>query len=334
MNIAALKNDLRFAKTVLSNRPFQCLLQVTNRCNMRCGFCDFWPNGAKDAELTLEEFAAVSGALAGIGSFIVSIEGGEPLLRADLPAIVKIFGRHHVPLLFTNGWYMTAEKAGALFAAGLTQAGVSVDFADARRHDAYRGLPGAFERACRAVEHLRDAAPNGGKQVHIMTVLMRDNQDELESLLKLSAAARVGHQITLISNNGYRRGNGELPEPCVAGELIRLRRKYPQLRSMHNYLRHIDTYISRKPLPVCNAGRQSFNIDHMGNVSPCIEKLDRSYGNVRREPIGRILARMRQLPDVAVCQQCWTLCRGMAQSLGNHGGVRDWSDLISRRHAV
>ena len=36
-------------------------------------------------------------------------------------------------------------------------------------------IPGTFERACNAVRLLREAAPHGGKQVHIMTVLTRAN---------------------------------------------------------------------------------------------------------------------------------------------------------------
>lgn len=37
--------DARFTAGILQKRPFQVLLQITNRCNMRCSFCDFWPNG-------------------------------------------------------------------------------------------------------------------------------------------------------------------------------------------------------------------------------------------------------------------------------------------------
>ena len=40
--------DLRFAAGILRRRPFSALVQVTNRCNMTCGFCDFWPHVAPD----------------------------------------------------------------------------------------------------------------------------------------------------------------------------------------------------------------------------------------------------------------------------------------------
>ena len=48
--LAVLKKDLSFALGLLQKKPFQVLVQVTNRCNMRCSFCDFWPNTAAKTE--------------------------------------------------------------------------------------------------------------------------------------------------------------------------------------------------------------------------------------------------------------------------------------------
>ena len=57
MTLSELRRDLGFALTLLRRRPFQCFLQVTNRCNMRCGFCDFWPNGVRpEEELTVNDY--------------------------------------------------------------------------------------------------------------------------------------------------------------------------------------------------------------------------------------------------------------------------------------
>jgi hypothetical protein len=85
MDLPGLRRQLGFAVNLLRRRPFQCLLQVTNRCNMKCSFCDFWPNGAlPHEELTIDEFRQLAGQLSGLGRFLVSIEGGEPFVRADL----------------------------------------------------------------------------------------------------------------------------------------------------------------------------------------------------------------------------------------------------------
>src|SRR5204863_2924663 len=124
-------------------------------CNMKCSFCDFWPNPApKKDELTTADFVRVADELAELGCFLVSIEGGEPYARTDLVEIVRAFGRRHVPVLFTNGWYTTRENASELWDAGLAHANVSIDFPDGARHDGKRGLAGTTDRAWAAIDAL------------------------------------------------------------------------------------------------------------------------------------------------------------------------------------
>ena len=53
-------------------------------------------------------------------------------MRPDLVEIVRIFARRHIPLLYTNGWYVDDPKARALWDAGLAQVGVSIDYATRR----------------------------------------------------------------------------------------------------------------------------------------------------------------------------------------------------------
>jgi len=329
-----LRKDAGFALGVARARPFQVLLQVTNRCNMTCDFCDFWPNGvAPRLELQVDEFRRLEEQLAQLGTMFISVEGGEPLVRKDIVEILTVLSRRHVTCLYTNGWFVTPELARAIFAAGVTQVGVSIDYADADAHDRRRGLAGAAARAWRAVELLRAAAPSGGKQVHVMTVLMDDNRRDLERLLQQSEAAGVGHWITLVSVSGYRRGaGGAMPTAAQSEELLALHRRYRHFRVFRDYLAGIDAFTAgdTAALPTCHAGDQTFNIDHVGGVAPCIERIDWVAGNIKDEPLDAILGRMRGDPRVAACQRCWTVCRGFAQALGERGTPRGWIDLVGR----
>jgi MoaA/NifB/PqqE/SkfB family radical SAM enzyme len=334
MGLAQMKKDAEFAAGLLRKKPFSCLLQITNRCNMECSFCDFWPNVApKKDELTAAEFARIADELAGLGTFLISIEGGEPFVRPDLVDIVRALSKKHITALFTNGWYVTPEKAKALWDAGLTHADVSIDYPDAARHDAKRRLAGATERAWAAVEMFRDTAPRGGKQVHVMTVLMEDNWLDLEPLLQQSASRHVGHQVTLLSTGGFRRGKGpdKLPPPKAADELVRLWDRYPHLRYFREYFEKMEPFLAGSPMPTCHAGAQGFNIDHVGNVAPCIEKIDEPVGNVRTDSLatlhGRLLAKQG---EIASCQACWTACRGIQQIAGGGGNTRAWLHLGTR----
>lgn len=331
---AKARRDARFVGGLLRRKPFQVLVQVTNRCNMRCSFCDFWPHGVSPKlELTLADYQRVASELAEIGCFLISVEGGEPLLRADLIDIVRAFAQAHVPVLYTNGWFMNDDKARGLFDAGVSQVGVSIDFPDASRHDAKRRLVGAFDQAWRAIDSLMKHAPHGGAQVHVMTVLLKENQADLETLLQMSAARGVGHCVTLLSTDGFRRGRGAsdaLPDTALGAQLLTLRQRYPHLRTFRDYLQRMDTFLQGGPMPTCHAGEQSFNIDHVGNVSPCIERIDSVVGNVHHTPLRDLIAQMKGLESVARCQDCWTLCRGFSQALGQGASLQSLVDLGTR----
>ena len=326
--------DVRFLTGLLRKKPFNVLIQVTNRCNMRCSFCDFWSNSVSPKlELKVADYQRIAAEMAKLGSFLVSVEGGEPLLRPDIVEIVLAFSARHVPVLYTNGWFVTEEKARGLFEAGIAQVGVSIDFPDAQRHDAKRRLNGGYDRAWQAIDTLLAHAPHGGAQVHVMTVLMKENQQDLEALLKLSAARGVGHCVTLLSTDGFRRGKSaddQMPDATLSAMLLDLWQRYPHFRAFRNYLEHMDTFITRGTMPTCHAGEQSFNIDHVGNVSPCIERIDSIVGNVRDASLMDIVANLKGLASVAACQDCWTLCRGFSQSLGQGASVKSLIDLGSR----
>ena len=104
----------------VAKRHIHAIVQVSNRCNLTCGFCSFWENPArKSDEMTTADFATLSGKLAEAGAMVVSIEGGEPTMRSDIVEIVRAFARHHHPLMATNGWFMTPDLAQRLWDAGL-----------------------------------------------------------------------------------------------------------------------------------------------------------------------------------------------------------------------
>lgn len=332
MSLATWKKEAAFAATLLKKRPFSCLIQVTNRCNMECSFCDFWPNPAPPKkELSLDEFRRVADELAELGTFVISIEGGEPLARPDIIEIVKILSEKHITALFTNGWFVTKDKAKALWDAGLVHGNVSIDYPDAERHDGKRRLAGTTDRAWRAVDILRDTAPRGGKQVHVMTVLMEDNHRDLEALLRQSEAHGVGHQLTLLSISGYRRGKegpDKMPPKGVSEHVLALWEKYPHLRYFRDYFARFDAFLAEGPMPTCRAGITGFNIDHVGNVSPCIERIDEPVGNVRDASLVELYSRFQsRQEEISQCQRCWTACRGINQALGNGGSLRSFLDL-------
>src|SRR3989475_13140969 len=71
-------------------------LSVTDRCNLRCRYCmpeDEYVWLPRASILTFEELERVVRVFAGLGVRKVRLTGGEPLLRQDLPALVRLIAR-------------------------------------------------------------------------------------------------------------------------------------------------------------------------------------------------------------------------------------------------
>ena len=150
---SAVSKKLQLARAWASGHPVWCAWQVNYRCNFRCSFCHYWRDPMGDQpELSVEDFRRGSRKLAGLGSLLISLAGGEPLVRPDIVEIVAEVAQWHFPFVTTNGWFSNQGLADELFAAGLWGVSISIDYADAQRHDRRRGMPGAFERALSAVE--------------------------------------------------------------------------------------------------------------------------------------------------------------------------------------
>jgi MoaA/NifB/PqqE/SkfB family radical SAM enzyme len=305
----------RLFRAWAARRPVWCAWQVTYRCNFRCRFCGYWhdPLGLT-AEPTVADYAAGARKLASMGTLLVSLAGGEPLLRTDLPEIVREIGRYHFPFVTTNGWFVTPSVARDLMRAGLWGASVSIDYADPARHDARRGAEGAWKQAWRAVELLSAARTHEWQRVNVIAVLMEDNIDELERLLVMAAQRDAyfmvqpyGHLKT--GSHAYAHRNG-----AVSGRLLELRRRRPNFLSNPYYLSRFDEFLARG-VPGCRAGRAFFNIDPAGDIAICVERKGTPAANLYRNGSQEILRRLREASCRNKCIACWYNCRGEIESL-------------------
>ncbi|MBN9656817.1 MAG: GTP 3',8-cyclase MoaA [Acidobacteria bacterium] len=113
-------------------------ISVTDRCNIRCFYC-MPEEGVQFLQrseiLTFEEIEHFARVAVSLGVNKIRITGGEPLVRKDLPVLVKkltaIEGVKDIALT-TNG-VLLAEQAEALYAAGLRRLNVHLDTLDRER---------------------------------------------------------------------------------------------------------------------------------------------------------------------------------------------------------
>ncbi len=323
---------MRLIQGFMLGRPIHCIVQISNRCNLTCGFCSFWERPLRrEDEMTVADIEVISAKLAEAGSMIISIEGGEPLLRNDIVEIVRAFSRYHHPILFTNGACVTESLARNLWDAGLSEIGVSIDYADPARHDEHRGQAGTFDIALSAVDLFRQTAPHGGRQVTLMTVVMDDNTDEMDALLQLSASKGVSHQVTLLSVDGggrSSRAGKKRPQAGTGAKLLALKQRYPHFITFSGYLEGIDPFLMGNAPRSCSAGIRFLNIDHRGEVSPCIEKLHASVGNLRRDPWPIVFDRLSALAETKQCADCHTSCKGFVEEMSGMPKTRSYKEFF------
>jgi MoaA/NifB/PqqE/SkfB family radical SAM enzyme len=141
-------------------------------------------------EVPVEAYRTGSEKLARLGALLISLAGGEPLIRPDIVQIVAEVGRWHFPFITTNGWFANEGLAEDLFQAGLWGASISIDYADAGPHDRRRGTPGAFERALAAVESFSRARIHKWQRVNWMAVLRRTTST-YEPMIRKAVTAGV-----------------------------------------------------------------------------------------------------------------------------------------------
>jgi cyclic pyranopterin phosphate synthase len=163
-------------------------ISVTDRCNERCLYC--MPEGYKGWErqpdhLTAEEIIRIVRVAASLGFRKFRLTGGEPLVRGDVPDIVRamtaIPGVECVGLS-TNGTRL-AGLAQPLREAGLRTVNVSLDALDPA---IYHQITGG--EAARAVAGIRAAVAAGFELVKLNCVLMRGvNETELWPLVLFAA---------------------------------------------------------------------------------------------------------------------------------------------------
>lgn len=311
----------RLFRTWSSRYPVWCAWQVTYRCNFHCGFCHYWKDPAGLLpEQTLDQIRRGSRKLANMGTLMISIAGGEPTLRDDLPEVVDAIAQYHFPFMTTNGYRVTRDLAEQLFSAGLWGASVSLDYAGPTRHDQRRGTKDAFGRAIQAMDYFARARKYDWQRVNLMCVLMHDNLDEIEPLIQLAA----DHDAYFMLQPYCTRKTGSDRFLCRQGDigkrLVELREKYPNFLSNPVFLSQFDRALT-EGIPGCKAGLAFFNIDSVGDVAICVERRSTPIGNLYRQPIQTLVQRMRRESRTNTCTDCWYNCRGEVEVLYHPIGV-------------
>lgn len=303
---------MQFASMAISSKPWYLIFYVTSHCNQRCNMCFAWEmlNTLKTSEeWSLEEIEKIAGQFPGL--YQLSLTGGEPTLRKDLPEIIEAFYRisniQRVTIP-TNGFYPERIEALVLrvmeSCPGLTLSiNMSLDGVG-EVHDEIRGLKNSFTnlvKSYKIVKGLQEKYEN----LHVATasVVTMSNRDTIKDLLYwVRDNMDIGNHGLMLARGDVKTEEGASTSDDFFVEILKFHRKLSKTgnrlsEAMANEYTQtrIDTIRDKKMRDPCKAGKKLIIIDEKGNVLPCeILKVlaakgitdapelgDFSYGNIR-----------------------------------------------------
>ncbi|HNW92117.1 MAG TPA: radical SAM protein [bacterium] len=330
------------------------IAEVTTRCNHQCLHCyNVWESGRPypRGELSTAETQALYGKMLDeTGATLVTLTGGEPLLRADLPQLVGYCaGRGATVNLITNGTLVDDAALGALAGPGIGFWELPLLSAKRAIHDEMSGMPGAFDKVTLAIAKLKAKK----QRVVAVFVATRLNLPTLRDTIGLAVALGADGMMFNRFNPGGRgwRNFDRLSAPVA--ELQAALDTAEELSAAYHF--PISCSIPMPPcvfstaqykqltFGFCAAGteRAYYTLDPLGNVRPCNHSAT-IIGNLREQPFATMVRgnAMREflaaLPEQ--CRSCAHAdeCRGCCKAAGESccGDPRALDPFIARALAA
>jgi GTP 3',8-cyclase len=209
------------------NRPLRDLrISVTDRCNFRCVYCmpkeifgsDYQFLDRKEV-LTFEEIARLARVFVSHGVQKIRLTGGEPLVRKDLPLLVKMLAEiPGLDLTLTTNGSLLERQAQALKDAGLRRVSVSLDSLD---NDVFKSMNDVDFPVDRVVRGMDAAAQVGLTPLKVNMVVKRGlNEDSILPMARFfrekGYILRFIEYMDVGSTNGWR-----MDDVVPAAEIVR-----------------------------------------------------------------------------------------------------------------
>ncbi|MBN1383000.1 MAG: heme b synthase [Deltaproteobacteria bacterium] len=188
--------------------------EVTRSCNLSCLHCRASSqHGPYAGELDTAQCFRLLDQIAEFADPVIILTGGEPMLRGDIYDIAAYGTKKGLRMvLATNGTMVAEEIARKMMASGIQRVSVSIDGKDAKSHDAFRGVPGAFDGSFNGI----DAMKKAGLEFQINTTVTRLNLEQLPDILEMAVVSgAAAHHIFLLVPTGRGR---EMAEQAISAQ--------------------------------------------------------------------------------------------------------------------
>jgi radical SAM protein with 4Fe4S-binding SPASM domain len=316
------------AKALKLNVPLSVQLDITYRCNERCVHC--YLDHDDHGEMTTAEITHLLDEMAEAGVFILTISGGEILMRKDFFHILE----HARRLMFcvklkTNAVMIREREARRIRDLGVESVQVSIYSHRPEVHDGITLVPGSLKRSVEAIRFLKAQ----GLKVIIANVLMTENMQDYSGVRAL--AEELGVASTLDPTvTPMMDGNRSTTSLNVDQSALKQVFRDESLVGDVEEFCAVPAKANEDDLTgvPCSAGHTAAYVSPYGDVYPCVQ-FPLPSGNVREQrfiDIWRYSDQLKEVRSIRVkdlpsCSQCThvtncTRCPGLAFMEGNMRG--------------
>ena len=286
--LAALNTALKPFRNLVTGRPVLATFQVNLRCNSACGYCDL-PLNAGRYEMAREEIRRVFSCLYDDGIRFVLMQGGEPLLRRDMPEILEDLSAigFHLTLI-TNGTKITPQLVERLERLPVAIS-VSLDTLDRVKYQHIRGA----DQLAQVLEGI--ALLKAFPHPKFLTCIVSDvNRAEVPTVVRF--ALEQGF-LPVVGAYHWNVGTYGRPDELLMYDRSTAAAVFSGLLDdelipagyLRKFVEDNVSWLRQQKLEPCDAGRYSIAIDASGNVSPCLAFP--SVGNLLESSLSEILGR-------------------------------------------
>lgn len=266
-------------------------LDVTPRCNMRCGHC-YAETFVAVEPIEIDVLEKALDELYELGVFHYVLQGGEPIVHSTrLEPILRACHPDETYInVVSNGWGMTAARVAWLRDRKVDKITFSMDSGIEEEHDANRA-PGSFQKVVRAVDDVLDA----GLLASISVVVTRDSlySEGFRLAYEFAARKKIRIDVQIAEPVGKWDGRTDvLLRPEDSAFVKRLQQESPVLS---NGLRMVNRDLYSGAADHCPAGSEFMGLTADGQLLPC-NFLQFSLGNIRDRSIREMRAALMTNP--------------------------------------
>ncbi|MCP3961066.1 MAG: radical SAM protein [bacterium] len=261
---------------------------LTRLCNLKCPHCYLSAGKKAEGELTTEECLSLMAEMQELGTEMIILTGGEPLLRKDIYDLASAADDRGLWVVMgTNGVLLDDRVADKMVECGVKGVGVSIDSIDPEKHNSFRGGPNSWEYSVRALE----VAKAHGLEVLVQTTVMDFNRDEIPRLIDFArdkGAWSFNLYFLVQTGRGQRMNDLSAGDTeTLLSELVDVQDEYrPMLvrSKCAPQFKRIAYDLGRQGLESggCMAGTEYCRITPDGDVTPC-PYMTVTAGNVREQ---------------------------------------------------